>query len=144
MIAIDTNILVYAHRNDLPEHPACAATVDGALAGVEPVAICWPVVHEFVAVVTNPRVFTTPTPVALAWDQIEHWLASPRATVLGESRAHLATMRLLVEESGVVGGAIHDARIAAMCIDSGVRELLTADRDFTRFPGLRVRNPLAA
>ena len=144
MIALDTNMLVYAHRVDLPWHEHALSVVDAALAGPEEVALCWPVVHEFLAVVTNARVFVEPTPAQLAFDQTEHWLASPRAVLPTETRQHLPTLRRLVERGRAFGGALHDARIAAICLDNGVRELWTADRDFSRFPELTVRNPLIA
>lgn len=142
MIGIDTNILIYAHRRDLDQHESAHAVVTRALTGSEPVGLCWPVLHEFLAVVTNPRVFRQPTPAPVALEQIDDWLASPRTRVLHESRRHLETMRDLVGAGRVVGGVIHDARIAAICLDHGVQEILTADRDFTRFPTLAVRNPL--
>jgi hypothetical protein len=142
VIALDTNLLVYAHRGEMPEHQRALSVVVDALSGSESVGLCWPVIHEFIAIVTNPRIFRPPTPPALALDQIDDWLASPRATVLHESGRHLSTLRELVVSGRVVGGVTHDARIAAMCLDHGVRELLTSDRDFTRFPTLRVRNPL--
>jgi len=142
MIAVDTNILVYAHRRDLPAHARSFEVVAGALTGVAPVGLCWPVIEEFLAVVTNPRIFAKPTPPENAFDQVDHWLSSPRAVTLHESPAHLQTLRSLVVSGRAVGGALHDARIAALCLDHGVSELLTADRDFSRFPALRVRNPL--
>jgi toxin-antitoxin system PIN domain toxin len=144
MIALDTNILVYAHRADLPWHEQAVAVVDAALSGQEEVALCWPVVHEFLAVVTNTRAFVDATPPARAFDQVEHWIASPRTVLLTDTRQHLATLRRLVERGRSTGGALHDARIAAICLDHGVRELWTADRDFTSFPELAIRNPLIA
>ena len=142
MIALDTHILIYAHRGEMPEHERALSVVVDALSGSESVGFYWPVIHEFLAVVTNPRIFTPPTPATLALDQIDDWLCSPRATVLHESGRHLSTLRELVVGGRAVGGVTYDARIAAMCLDHGVRELLTSDRDFTRFPTLRVRNPL--
>lgn len=142
MIAIDTNVLVYAHRRDLPDHVAAKDAVDAVLSGPTPVGLPWPVVHEFLAVVTNGRVFTEPTPVASALAQVEHWFASPVSRTLGETSAHLGTLTGLLIQTRVAGGLIHDARIAAICLDHGVRELWTVDRDFSRFPALRVRNPL--
>lgn len=142
MIAIDTNVLVYAHRLDLPDHAAAKTAVDSALSGVTPVGIAWPVVHEFLAVVSNSRVFIEPTSAAGALAQVEHWLSSPAARPLGETSDHLSTLTDLLGQARVAGGAIHDARIAAICIDHGVRELWTVDRDFSRFPALRVHNPM--
>ena len=77
MIALDTNILIYAHRGEMPEHESALSVVVDALSGSESVGLCWPVVHEFLAVVTNPRIFTPPTPATLALDQIDDWLGSP-------------------------------------------------------------------
>ena len=142
VIALDTNILVYAHRGDMPQHEDALRVVTQALTGSEPVALCWPVLHEFLAVITNPKIFRPPTPTALALAQIEDWIASPRATLLHESSRHMSTLRELLVSGRVIGGVTHDARIAALCLDHGVQELLTSDRDFTRFPALRVRNPL--
>ena len=142
MIAFDTNILVYAHRPDLPEHKRALDVVAGALGGTEQVGLCWPVLQEFLAVVTNARIFAQPTPDERAFDQVEHWLSSPRAITLHESPTHLQTLRALVVNGRATGSALHDAKIAALCLDHGVSELLTADRDFSRFPTLRVSNPL--
>lgn len=144
VIALDTNILVYAHRGEMPQHEVALQVVSDALGGNEPVGLCWPVLHEFLAIVTSPKVFRTPTPTDVALDQIDDWISSPRTTLLHESGRHPATLRDMMLIGRVVGGVTHDAKIAAMCIDHGVRELLTADRDFTRFPSLRVRNPLVS
>ncbi len=143
MIAIDTNVLVYAHRLDLPDHREAAAAVDGALAGGETVGLPWPVLHEFLAVVTNPRAFVEPTPFDVAVGQAEHWLSSPMARALGERPGHLRTLASVGQHGRVAGGAVHDARIAAICIDEAVRELWTVDRDFGRYP-VTTRNPLAS
>lgn len=144
MLALDTSTLLYAHRPDLPAHTRAFDVVAAALAGTAQVGLCWPVIQEFLAIVTNARIFSEPTPVDRAFAQADHWLASPRAITLHESPTHLATLRQLVIDGRATGGALHDARIAAMCLDHGVSELLTADRDFSRFPTLRVRNPLVA
>lgn len=141
MIALDTNVLVYAHRSDLPLHRRAFDVVAEALAGRAPVGLCWPVLQEFLAVVTNARIFTDPTSLDHAFKQVGHWLASPRAVPLHETSTHLETLRRFAIEGRASGGALHDARIAALCRDHGVSELLTADRDFSRFPELRVRNP---
>jgi hypothetical protein len=99
-------------------------------------------VHEFVAIVSNPRIFRLPTPSALAVRQVRAWLDSPLATALAEDDRYLDTLAGVVESSGVTGGKVHDARIAALCLHHAVDELWTADRDFSRFPALKTRNPL--
>ena len=69
-------------------------------------------------------------------------MESPSLSLIGEAPQHWATLSKLATQAKAQGGAIYDARIAAICLDHGISELWTADRDFSRFPGLRVRNPL--
>ncbi len=144
MIAVDTNILVYAHREDAPWHDAALRTVKELAEGKAAWAIPWPCVHEFLAVVTHPRIFDPPTPRATALDQVAAWLDAPSLVMLGEGPSYWPTLRELVEQGRVAGAQVHDARIAALCLEHGVRELLTIDRDFSRFPTLATRNPLGA
>jgi hypothetical protein len=141
LIALDTNILVYAHREESPFHERAREQVVG-LAESGAWALPWPCVHEFLAIVTHPRIFRTPTPLELAVGMIEALLESPGLTLLGESEGYWKVFRRLVEAGRISGPAVHDARIAALCVAAGVRELWTADRDFSRFPDLAVRNPL--
>ena len=144
MIAVDTNILVYAHRRDLPLHRTARDAVSRLAAGRVKWAIPWPCVHEFLAVVTNVRIFRQPTPVKQAMRQVRVWLESPAATTLAEDERYLDTLAALLESSGISGGKVHDARIAALCLHHAVDELWSADRDFSRFPTLKTRNPLVS
>jgi uncharacterized protein len=144
MIAVDTNILVYSHRAESEWFQAAGDCVRSLAAGSQPWAIPWPCLHEFLAVVTHPRVFVTPTPVEKAVDQVQAWLESPSLVPLTESSGYWARFSELLLGSRCVGPAVHDARVAALCLANGVSELWTADRDFGRFPALRVRNPLVA
>jgi hypothetical protein len=107
-------------------------------------AIPWPCLHEFLAIVTHPRIFDPPTPLAQALDQVEAWLESPSLVLLGERDGYWVPLRGILEAGRAVGRQVHDARVATLCRFHGVRELLTADRDLQRFPGLLVRNPLVA
>ncbi len=142
MIAVDTNVLVHAHRADSPFHAPAAATLRGLAAGPVRWAIPWPCLHEFYAKVTHPRVFAPPSTIEEALRQIAAWRASPTLELLAEGPDHGARLASLVRAGAVVGPMIHDARIAALCLSNGVSELLTADRDFGRFPALATRNPL--
>ena len=142
MIAVDTNILVYAHRSELPFHAAAFRHVAALAESPLPWAIPWPCVHEFYNVVTNPRALKPPATISQAVNQISSWLASPSLVLLHEGTAHWATLQGLIRSAKLVGGQIHDARVAAICIEHRVRELWSADRDFNRFPSLTVRNPL--
>ena len=142
MIAVDTNVLVAAHRRDHPSHRAAAECVRSLAEGVEPWTIPAPCLHEFLAIVTHARIFDPPSRIPEALAQVDAWLASPTLFVAGESDRHWSTLAQLLHGSRVTGAAVHDARIAAICIDHGARTILTADRDFTRFEGLRAENPL--
>ena len=144
MIAVDTNILVYAHREDSPFHEKAYECILELAEGRSPWAIPWPCIHEFLAITTHPKIFSPPTPLSAAIDQVEAWIESPSLILLLESEGYWAQFRKLVKAGRVAGGQIHDARIAAVCELQGVNELWTADRDFNRFPGLSVRNPLIA
>ena len=142
MIAVDTNLLVYAHREDSPWHDAASRRVAALAEGKAAWAVPWPCLHEFLAIVTHPRIFDPPTPVAKAVDQIGAWLESPSLTLLSEGVDYWTVLRELIVAAKVAGPQVHDARIAALCQQHGVAELWTADRDFSRFPSLNTRNPL--
>jgi toxin-antitoxin system PIN domain toxin len=142
VIALDTNILVYAHREDSSLHRPAYGRLAELAEGRAAWAIPWPCVHEFLAIVTHPRIFDPPSPLAKALGQVEAWLESPTLALLGEAEDHWPVLRRLLEAGRVSGPRVHDARIATLCLSHGVRELWSADRDFSRFPDLPVRNPL--
>ena len=142
MIAVDTNILIYAHREDSALHDAAYARVGELAEGRAPWAIPWPCIHEFLAIVTHPRVYAPPTPLPSAIDQVEAWLESPTLNLLTETPDYWAELRPTLEQGRVSGPIVHDARVAAICRAHGVRELWTTDRDFSRFPSVTIRNPL--
>lgn len=144
MIAVDTNVLVYAHREDSPFHEAARARLTTLAEGAALWAIAWPCVHEFLAIVTHPRIYRPPTPLAAALDQVDAWLESPSLRLLAEPAAHWPTLKDMLRRGRVAGPRVHDARIVAICREHGVRELWSADRDFSRFSGLAVSNPLTA
>jgi toxin-antitoxin system PIN domain toxin len=142
MIAVDTNLLVYAHREDAPWFERAFECMRSLAEGSEPWAIPWPCLYEFLAVVTHPRIFATPTPLTAAVDQIGAWLESPSLALLAEGAGFWPRLSSQLLSSGIAGPLVHDARVAALCLAHGIAELWSADRDFGRFPGLRVRNPL--
>jgi toxin-antitoxin system PIN domain toxin len=142
LIALDTNILVYAHREDCPFHAAALASVTGLAEGRSAWAIPWPCIHEFLAIATHPRIWRPPSTATQAVNQVDAWLESPSLHLLGETAEHWPKLRAAVVRGRVAGALVHDARIAALCLQHGVRELWTVDRDFSRFIGLAVRNPL--
>jgi toxin-antitoxin system PIN domain toxin len=139
---VDTNILVYAHRAESAWHARADQTLAKLAEGSSHWAIPWPCVHEFLAIVTHPRIYNPPTPLNDALEQIRCWLESPQLILLSEGNGFFPSWQDVVRGAKVRGGAVHDARIAALCLQNGVRKLLSADRDFSRFPRLRTENPL--
>lgn len=144
MIAIDTNILVYAHREDAPWHEAALSAITTVAEGAATWAIPWPCIHEFLAIVTHPRIFRTPSPTEAAIQQVDAWFESPTLVLLAESDAYWPELRRVLSDGRVAGPLVHDARVAALCVEHGVKELWSADRDFGRFSRLVVRNPLVS
>lgn len=142
MIAVDTNILVYAHREDSPFHETAFRRLAELAEGPATWAIPWPCLHEFLAIVTHPRIYAPPTPLDRALDQVAAWLESPTLAPLGETAVHWPTLRAILAEARIAGAQVHDARVAALCRQHGVRALWSADRDFSRFAGIVVVNPL--
>lgn len=142
MIAVDTNILVYAHRRDSEFHATAAETIRELAESPVPWSIPWPCIHEFCAIVTHPRIYDPPTDIDAAADQVDAWLEAPTLVMLTETPAHWSHLRGLLTGRRIAGAQVHDARIAAICTAHGVSVLLTADRDFSRFPELATKNPL--
>jgi hypothetical protein len=142
LIAVDTNILVYAHREDAEWHGAAVLRLAQLAQGRAAWVIPWPCVHEFLAIVTHPRIFSPPTPLEAAIRQIEAWIESPAMVLLSEGEGYWRWLKEKALAGRISGPRVHDARIVAICAQHGVRELWSADRDFGRFPGLAVRNPL--
>ncbi len=142
MIAVDTNLLVYSVRSDSPWHLAARETIRGLAEGMQPWAIAWSCIHEFVGIVTHPRIYKPPTPLNDALLQVEYWLESPSLRMLGEVDGYFETFRAIASIGKVAGPVVHDARVAAVCAAAGVQEIWTCDRDYGRFPRIRARNPL--
>ena len=142
MIAIDTNLLVYAHRPEMPFHERAREALTDAVGGPEPVSVPWPCAHEFLAVVSNPRIFKDPTPMDVGLDAVGRLLDSVGGGFLAEGEGYLRVFERLARPALLQGAVVHDARIAALCMYHGVRVLWSADRDFSRIPELAVANPL--
>jgi uncharacterized protein len=144
VLVVDANILVYAHCREVAEHPTAMQTVADLAEGTEPWAIPWPCLYEFYSVVTNTRIWKqAASEPQQAANQIGAWLASPSLRLLGETEDFWTTLQGLLRRPRVRGPVVHDARIAAICLAHAVEALLSRDRDFSLFPELVVRNPLA-
>ena len=137
MIAVDTNILLYADREETPQHRAALRALRRLAEGHEAWAIPIQCVGEFLRVVSHDRVFQPPTPIGEALASIESLLASPAARLLMPGNRYLQILRDVIARSGVRGNLVFDAQIAAVCLEHGASTLLTEDRDFTRIQGIK-------
>ncbi len=142
MTAVDTNILVYAHRAESAFHDAAYANIQSLAEGAKPWGIPVACLHEFLSIATNPKIFNPASTTEQALVQVNAWLASPTANVLHSSGQHWPVLTDLARKGKLQGGQFHDARVAAICIENGVAVLWSADRDFGRFKALKTVNPL--
>ena len=136
MIAVDTNILVHAHREESPKHGAAHARVVALAESPARWAIPVFCLGEFVRVITHPRLFDPPYSVDEACEALTRLLASPSVTVIRPGPSYPALLIEAIREAGAIGNLVFDAQIVALCRENGVSRLLTEDRDFDRFKGL--------
>lgn len=141
MIALDTNILVYAHREGLAYHEPALNLLRSLSESRRPYALFWPSLYEFLRVVTHHRVFDPPSTLEEATDALGAFLRPPTVRVLSETSSHEEVLKQVLRESRVQGNLIHDAHLVALALEHGVHEILTLDDDFRRFGQVQSRNP---
>ncbi|MCG5051535.1 MAG: PIN domain-containing protein [Myxococcales bacterium] len=142
MIAVDTNILVHAHRRDAAFHRRATVVVRELAESPAPWAICFHNLIEFYGVATHARLWSQPSSPHQALEQIAAWRESMSLRILGDEATALTGLSELLVRAHIQGAKVHDARIANCCLAHGVRLLLSADRDFSSFPALKTKNPL--
>lgn len=142
MIAFDSNLLIYAHRESSEFHTKARDLVDSARHKSAPWAIPWPCIHELIGIVTHPGIYKPASTLSQALGFVDGLLASPQLHLLAESPGYFEKLREISTTAQLKGPRIHDARIAALCLHHGVSELWSADRDFSAFPQIKIRNPL--
>lgn len=141
MILVDANILLYGYDSAAPEHAKARAWLENVLAKPEPVLFPWQSIHAFVRIATNPRARKTPLTAEEASAIVDEWLSLPNVVTPSPGERHWEILRELLKDSQCRGPLVADAVLAALAIEHGA-ELCTNDRDFSRFPKLRVVNPL--
>jgi toxin-antitoxin system PIN domain toxin len=138
LIAVDTNILVYAHREEFDEHKAALTWLNHLARGNVPWGLPVFALGEFIRVVTHPRIFDPPTSLENAIGALQGLLSMPSLRVLGPDRAYPSHLMDAIRIGRTAGNLAFDAQIASVCREHGVGRLLTRDRDFSRFPWIEV------
>ncbi len=141
MILIDANLLLYAYDDHSPHHAAARRWLERTLSGPEPAALSWTILLTFLRLATDPRVFQQPLSMSRATEVVAGWLGSSRFTVLQAGERHWEILRRTLIDGQASGKLVMDAHLGALAIEHGAT-LASADRDFIRFPGLRILNPL--
>jgi uncharacterized protein len=142
MIIVDANLLIYAVNKEDPFHARAKAWLESVMGGPETVGSSWNVLLAFLRITTRPGLLHKQLTVKQAFDLIDEWLASPVAVILNPGKRHHSLLRPLLIARGSGGNITSDAHLAALAIEHEA-ELFTADDDFSRFDGLRWRNPLS-
>jgi hypothetical protein len=138
---VDVNVLVYAHREDAPDHERYRAWLEAWLDSDAAFGISDLVLSGFLRVVTHPRVFNRPTPIELALEFATAIRSRPNCVPVVPGARHWEIFARLCTEAGVKGNLVPDAYLAALAIESG-SEWISTDRDYSRFPRLKWRHPL--
>lgn len=142
MLCVDVNVLVYAHRPDLPEHSAYRSLLEQLANGDEPLGLPDAVLGGFHRVITNRRIFAEPMNPQHAWDAVDALKEAPAALALRAGERHWTLFRQLAEDIGAGGNDVQDAYLAAYAVENNAT-WLSADRSFARFHRLRWQHPLA-
>lgn len=142
MILVDANILLYAEDQLSPRHVKALAWWDAALSGESPVCLCWTVLGAFIRIGTNPRVFDQPLSLDQAMSRVQSWLDQPCTRIVNPTARHWAVFQHMLRTGQAAANLVTDAHLAALAVEHGC-ELISTDSDFSRFPGIRWRNPLS-
>jgi hypothetical protein len=138
----DANLLLWAHHRQFEQHVAARDWLAHTLTDVPLVGLAWPTILAFLRISTHPRALRRPLGITVAWGVVEGWLDRPSVRLVGPTERHAVILGRLLQQGKASGDHTTDAHLAALAIEWGL-ELLSADRDFARYPGLRWRDPLA-
>jgi uncharacterized protein len=140
LVIVDANVLLYAVDRSSPEHERSRLWLDASLAGAEAVGFAWVVLLAFLRIGTNASILPNPMTADEAAGQAEAWLGAPAAVAAHPTARHVALLRGLLRETGTAGNRTTDAHLAALALEHGA-DIVSYDRDFARFAGLRHRLP---
>jgi toxin-antitoxin system PIN domain toxin len=140
VVIVDANVLLYAVDSAAAHHEQAVSWLDAALGGREAVGLAWLPLLAFIRIGTNASILPHPMTADDAADQVERWLAAPAAVVVDPTARHAGVLHGLLRESGTGGNLTTDAHLAALAIEHGA-DIVSYDRDFARFAGVRHRLP---
>ncbi|MBI2566719.1 MAG: type II toxin-antitoxin system VapC family toxin [Candidatus Schekmanbacteria bacterium] len=140
---VDANLLLYAKIADYPQHARAHSWLDAQLNGLARVGLPWPSLLAFLRISTNPRIFSRPLQMQVAWQQVEQWLALPLVWVPAPTERHATILSQLLSHGGVAGALVADAHLAVLAIEHGLT-ICSTDGDIARFRGVKWENPLNA
>jgi toxin-antitoxin system PIN domain toxin len=141
VILVDANVLLYAEDQQSPHHVMAREWWDAQLSGASPVCLCWTVLGAFIRIGTNPRVFEHPLSLDQALSRVQSWLDQPCTRIIHPTERHWIVFQKMLTEGQAVANLVTDAHLAALASEHGC-ELISTDTDFSRFPGIRWKNPL--
>lgn len=141
MVLPDLSVLLAAHRSDSPMHEPCRSWLQALYAGDEAFGLCAPVLIGLVRILTHPSVFVPPDTHEQAFSFVHSLLSHPNGLLLNPGRDHVRLFEQLCRIGAATGDIVTDAYLAALALETGAL-LVSADRDFARFPGLRWQNPV--
>jgi toxin-antitoxin system PIN domain toxin len=141
MILTDANLLLYAYNTDAAEHDVSRQWLETQLSGANLFCFCWQTITAFIRISTNQRAFPAPLSTKEATAIVTEWLERPQTVLLTPGEKHWAIFQDLLELGQTTGPLVMDAHLAALALEHGA-ELASSDRDFSRFPGLKLINPL--
>ena len=141
MILVDANVLLYAEDQQSSQHVMAREWWDAQLSGASPVCFCWTVLGAFIRIGTNPRVFEHPLSLDQALSRVQSWLDQPCTRIIHPTDRHWIIFQKMLVEGQAVANLATDAHLAALASEHGC-ELISTDTDFSRFPGIKWKNPL--
>ena len=142
MVLLDVNVLLYAHRQESPDHDPYRNWLEDVINGSQAYGMADLVLSSFLRIVTHRRIFDPPSPLQSALTFVDQVRDRPNRVSVSPGARHWEIFTRLCAAVQCKGNMVQDAYLAALAIESG-SEWITTDRDFSRFPGLRWRHPLS-
>jgi toxin-antitoxin system PIN domain toxin len=141
VILVDANLLLYAEDQQSLFHEPARKWWDAQLSGASPICLCWTVINAFIRIGTNPRVFEHPLSINQSISRVQSWLDQPCTRLVQPTSKHWIVFQKMLSEGQAAGNLVTDAHLAALASEHGC-VLMSTDSDFSRFPGIKWRNPL--